>query len=177
MVFEEKTISSKIVYEGPIFKIRKHIVETRAGESQRDIIEHNGGAVMLAITNEGKVLLEKQYRKALEETIYELPAGKAEPGEDPLVTATRELAEETGYTAGSIKHLTTYHPTCGYSSEKLHIFICRDLTPGETNWDPTECIELSEHDPDEVLDMIMRGEITDSKTLIGMLYARAAGEI
>ena len=178
MTFEEKTISSKLIYEGPVFKVRQHVVEAYGGrQAQRDVVEHVGGAIMVAITDDGKVLMEKQFRKPLEKDLLELPAGKADPGEDPELTASRELAEETGYTAGSIKHLVSYYPTCGYSSELLHIYICRNLKAGDTNWDPTECIELHEYDADELIDMIMRGEIRDSKTIIGLLFARQAGEI
>ena len=177
MVFEEKTISSKLVYEGPVFKVRHHIVESVGGEAVRDIVEHNGGAIMVAVTDEGKILMERQYRKALESAFLELPAGKTDTGEDPVVTATREFTEETGYTAGSVKHLISFYPTCGYSSEHLHVFLCRDLAPGETHWDDTECIELLEYDADELVNMIMSGEIEDSKTIIGVLYARMAGEI
>ncbi len=177
MIFEEKTISSELVYEGPVFKVRKHKVTTAGGESVRDIVEHGGGGIIIAVTDEGKILMERQYRKALEQSFLELPAGKTDPGEDPEVTAARELAEETGYRAGSIKHLVSFYPTCGYSNEHLHIYICRDLTLGETNWDDTECIELLEYDADELVNMIMRGEIEDSKTIIGILFARQAGEI
>ena len=177
MAFEEKTISSKIVYEGPVFKVRKHVVESVAGESIRDVVEHVGGGIIVAVTDEGKILMEKQYRKALEQVLLELPAGKADPNEDPELTAVRELAEETGYKAGSVKHLVSYYPTCGYSTELLHIYICRDLVPGETHLDPTECIDVVEFDADELVDMIMRGEIRDSKTIIGVLFARQAGEI
>ena len=177
MAFEEKTKSSKIIYEGPVFKIRQHVVETVAGESIRDVVEHVGGGIIVAVTDEGKILMEKQYRKALEQVLLELPAGKADPNEDPELTAVRELAEETGYKAGSVKHLVSYYPTCGYSNELLHIYICRDLVPGETHLDPTECIDVVEFDADELVDMIMRGEIRDSKTIIGVLFARQAGEI
>ena len=177
MIFEEKTIDSKIVYEGPVFKVRHHVVESVGGEAVRDIVEHSGGSIMVAVTDEGKILMERQYRKALEKGFLELPAGKADPGEDPVVTATREFTEETGYTAGTVKHLISFYPTCGYSNEYLHVFLCRDLTPGETHWDDTECIELLEYDAGELVDMIMSGEIEDSKTIIGVLYARMAGEI
>ena len=177
MIFEEKTIKSKVVYEGPVFRIRKHIVETPAGESVRDIVEHTGGGIMVAVTDEGKIVMERQYRKALEAPMLELPAGKADPGEDPFVTATRELQEETGYIAGKVKHLLTFYPTCGYSNELLHIYICRELTAGETHWDPTECIEIIEYDADELIGMVMRNEIKDAKTIIGLLYARQTGEI
>ena len=177
MVFEEKTKSSEIVYEGPVFRVRKHVVETRGGDSIRDIVEHSGGSILVAITDEGKILMVRQYRKALEKPLLELPAGKLDPGEDPEVTAVRELQEETGYTASSVKFMLTFYPTCGYSSETLHIYICRGLTPGETSWDDTECMDILEYDADELLDMIMKNEIRDAKTIIGLLYARQAGEI
>ena len=177
MIFEEKTIDSKIVYEGPVFDIRKHRVQTVNGEEIRDIVEHIGGSLLVAITDKGKVLMERQYRKAFECPLLELPAGRTDPGEKPEVTAARELREETGYSAGSIKHMLTFYPTCGYSNETLHIYICRDLTKGETEWDDSECIELLEFDPDELIDMIMRNEIKDAKTIIGLLFARQAGEI
>lgn len=177
MTFEEKTISSKLVYEGPVFKVRQHLVKTVGGESLRDIVEHSGGAIVVAVTNEGKIVMEKQYRKALESDFLELPAGKADPNEDPEVTAVREFSEETGYTAGEVKHLISFYPTCGYSNEFLHIFLCKDLTAGEKQWDKDECIELIEMYPDEIIEKIKTGEIMDSKTIIGILYARMLKEI
>ena len=177
MIFEEKTISSEVVYEGPVFRVRKHKVETVGGESVRDIVEHSGGSIMVAVTDEGKVLMVRQYRKAFEKALLELPAGKRDPGEVPEVTAARELSEETGYTASSVKPLVSFYPTCGYSNEDLYIYICRGLTPGKTHWDDTECLDVLEYDVDELMDMIMRNEIKDSKTIIGLLYARQAGEL
>lgn len=177
MSYEEKSIKSEIVYEGPVFRVRKHVVDTVGGQSVRDIVEHSGGAIMLAINSEGQILIEKQYRKALEHDFVELPAGKADPGEAPVITATRELAEETGYTARDVRHLVSFYPTCGYSNEHLHIFICKDLIKGEKHLDRDECIDLEWIDADELLAMIMRGEIEDSKTIIGILFARQAGEI
>jgi ADP-ribose pyrophosphatase len=177
MAFEEKTISSELVFDGAVFKVRRHKVETVAGESIRDIVEHNGGSILVAVTDEGKILMEKQYRKAFECEMLELPAGKKDPGEDNYVTAVRELEEETGYKAGSVKLLLTYIPTCGYSSEQLYIYLCRDLVRGERHLDPTECIDVYEYDADDLVDMIMKNEILDSKTIIGILFARMAGEI
>lgn len=177
MTFEEKTISSSVVYEGPVFRVRKHKVESVAGEAVRDVVEHVGGSVILAVTDEGRIPVVRQFRKPQEKVLLELPAGKADPGEEAEVTALRELQEETGYSAGSVKHLLSYYPTCGYSSEYLHIFICRDLTKGETHWDDTECMDVLEYSADELIDMVMRNEITDSKAMIALLYARQAGEI
>ena len=113
----------------------------------------------------------------LRESLLELPAGKTDPGEDREVTAAREFREETGYIPASVKHLLTFYPTCGYSAEKLDIFICRDLTPGETHWDDTESLDVLEFDVEELIGMIMRNEIKDAKTIIGLLYARQAGEL
>ena len=177
MAFIEDTIESKIVYEGPIFKIRKHKVNSVAGESVRDVLEHSGGVVMIAVTDDGKILMEEQFRKPLDKVILELPAGKLEPGEDPKEAALRELAEETGYRAGSIEHIVTYTPTCGYSNEYLYVYVCKELTPGETNLDDTESIDVVEYTADELIEMIMNKKIIDSKTLVGILFARQAGII
>lgn len=177
MAFVEETISSEIVYSGPVFKVRKHKVNTINGESVRDVVEHNGGAVMIAVTDKGKIIMEKQFRKPLEKTILELPAGKIDPNEDPFNTAVRELAEETGYRAETVKHLTSYTPTCGYSNEVLHVYLMKGLTPGETNLDPTECVDVLEYDVEELLEMIKNKEITDGKTILGILLARQLGEI
>lgn len=177
MIFEEKSISSEIAYDGPVFRVRKHLVETVGGESVRDVVEHTGGAIMVAVTDEGKVVIERQYRKALESPFLELPAGKADPNEEPVVTAERELREETGYIPGEVRHLISFYPTCGYSNEYLHIYICKDLTLGNKEWDDDECIELMELYPDEIIEMIKKGEIQDAKTIIGILYARMMNEI
>ena len=177
MAYIEKTISSELVYEGPVFKVRKHRVDTINGESIRDVVEHSGGAVMIAVKDDGKILMEKQFRKPLEKVIFELPAGKIDPNEDPLNTATRELIEETGYRAATVKHLTSYTPTCGYSNEVLHVYLMKDLTPGETDLDPTECVDVLEYDADELIEMIKNKEITDGKTILGILLARQLGEI
>lgn len=177
MAYEEKTISSSIVYEGPVFRVRKHIVDSAGGQSVRDIVEHTGGAIMVALSGDGKILMERQFRKALEREILELPAGKADPGEEPIVTATRELSEETGYIPRDVKHLVSYYPTCGYSNEHLHIYICKDLVKGEQHLDSDESIDLEWIDTEKCIDLIMEGEIEDSKTIIGILFARQAGEI
>jgi len=178
MAFVEETIDSEIVYDGPVFKVRKHHVHAvNGGVSTRDVVEHNGGSVMLAVKDDGKILMVRQFRKALERVMLELPAGKRDPGEDPLETARRELKEETGYTAGTVEYMTTMTPSCGYTSEILNIYLCRDLVPGETHFDETEDLDLYEYTADELVNMIMENKIQDAKTVIGILYARTAGMI
>lgn len=178
MASNERTIRSEIVYEGKIFNIRQHLVELEDGkQSTRDVLEHNGASVIIAIKDNGNILLVKQYRKALERFMYELPAGRIDPGETPQDAAARELREETGYTASSIEHLLDYIPACGYSSEKLHIYVCRGLIPGETDFDETEDLDTLEYSAEELMEMILNGRIEDGKTMAGLLYARQAGVI
>ena len=178
MAFEEKTIDSQLIYKGPVFNIRKYKVTATGNQvTYRDVVEHSGGAVIVAVKDNGNVLLVRQFRKPVERVMVELPAGKRDPGEDPETTAIRELKEETGYTAGSIRFLTAIHTSVGYSTELLYIYLCKDLTPGETNFDSTEDLDLMELSADEALEKVMIGEITDSKTVVGLLFARQAGEI
>ena len=144
----------------------------------REWIKHPGAAAVVPILPNGDIILVKQFRYPVNKVTIEIPAGKLDvEGEDPVGCAHRELSEETGYTASTVKHLISFYPTCGYSNEYLHIYLCRDLTRGEKHWDKDECIEILEYTPDELIDLIMKGEIEDSKTIIGILFARQAGEI
>lgn len=171
MTFEEKTLSSERIYEGKIINLRKDKVTVVHGTSYREIVEHNGGAVLLTVTDEGKMIMIRQYRKAAGKVMFEVPAGKIDPGEDPLVTAGRELKEETGYTAGSIKYLCRFYPSVGYSQECLYLYLCTDLTAGETAFDDNEAIDMEEWDIADLHAMVRRGEIDDAKTLIAIEYA------
>ena len=172
MTFEEKTISSKLVYEGPVFKVRQHLVKTVGGESLRDIVEHSGGAIVVAVTNEGKIVMEKQYRKPMDGVMFELPAGKLDPGEKPEAAAARELKEETGYTAKSIRYLTKCYTSCGYSTEILYAYLCTGLTAGETDLDDNEAIDAEEYQINDLVNMVMSGEINDAKTQIAILMVK-----
>ncbi len=171
MTFEEKTLSSERIYEGKIINLRKDKVTVVHGTSYREIVEHNGGAVLLTVTDEGKMIMIRQYRKAAGKVMFEVPAGKIDPGEDPLVTAGRELKEETGYTAGSIKYLCRFYPSVGFSEECLYLYLCTDLKAGETDFDENEAIDMEEWDIADLHAMVRRGEIDDAKTLIAIEYA------
>ena len=172
MTFEEKTIKSERIYEGKIINLRKDKVVVLHGTSEREIVEHNGGAVLAAVTPKGKLVMVRQYRKPAGRVMLEVPAGKIDPGEKPEVTAARELKEETGYTAGKVEYLMDFYPSVGYSEEVLYLYLCTELTPGETNFDENEAIDIEEYEIDELCGMVMRGEIHDAKTIIAILAVK-----
>lgn len=172
MVFEEKTISSERIYEGAILNLRKDKVHVKDNNtSYREIVEHNGGVAIAAITNEGKLVLVKQFRKAAEKVVLEVPAGKIEKGEeeDHGKTALRELKEETGYTAEKIEYLTSFYSSIGYSTEQIYLYLATGLTPGETNFDEHEAIETYEYDIEELVSMVQQGKLEDAKTIVAIL--------
>lgn len=174
MPFIETTISNEIVYDGPIFRIRKHRVNTVVGKtSVRDVLEHGGGAIMIPLLDDGRIILERQFRKAIEDVIFELPAGKRDQGETFEETAMRELKEEVGYEPRTVKFLTSIYPSVGYSSERLDIFLCSELSAVERSLDEGEDIDLMVFEVDEVIEMIKNREIKDAKTVSGILLARA----
>lgn len=178
MVFEEKTISSERIYEGRILSLRKDKVSVKDGKtSYREIVEHNGGVALAAVTPEGKMVMVRQYRKAAGKAILEVPAGKIEKGEDHRLTAERELKEETGYSAGKIEHITSFYTSIGYSTEVIYLYYASDLTPGETDFDDNEAIEVLEYDLPELKKMVFSGEIEDAKTIAAILLVESAMQI
>jgi ADP-ribose pyrophosphatase len=169
MITEEITISSERIYEGVILNLRKDQVTVKDGRtSYREIVEHNGGVTIAALTAEGKLVVVKQYRKAAEQVVLELPAGKIDKGEDHSVAAERELTEETGYTAEKMEHLTAFYSSVGYSTEIIHLYLATGLKPGETCFDENEEIEIEEYSINELLAMVRSGEIVDAKTIVGI---------
>lgn len=172
MTFEEKTISSERIYEGKIINLRRDKVTVKSGTSYREIVEHKGGAVLVAITDDKKLVMVRQYRKPAGRVVFEVPAGKIDGKEDPEVTAKRELKEETGYTASNIKYLTEFYTSVGYSEEILYLYLCTGLKPGETDFDENESLDIEEWDIDELHEMVMDGSIKDSKTIIAIQFAK-----
>ena len=172
-MIEEKTISSDRVYTGKTISLRVDTVEIpNRGYKKREIVEHNGAVGIIAITPENKVVLVKQYRKAIEKELWEIPAGKIEPGENPKESAMRELKEETGYSAQSMKLLHKFYTSAGFSNQKIYIYLAENLTPGKQNFDDDEFIETKEFSLNDVYDMIYNNYIEDAKTSIGMLLIK-----
>ncbi|HKL11930.1 MAG TPA: NUDIX hydrolase [Clostridia bacterium] len=166
----EKTIKSDKLYRGKIINLRIDTVELPNQKySKREIIEHGGGVAIIAMIDE-KIVLVRQYRKAVEKSIYELPAGKLESVESPKECAEREFTEETGYASGNMKFLFSFYSSPGFSNELIHLFIAEDISFVGANPDEDEYIETVEIPFKDVLHMIKTGEIIDAKTIIGLLY-------
>ncbi|MGM9970548.1 MAG: NUDIX hydrolase [Anaeroplasma sp.] len=166
MEMKEKKLSSDLIFEGKVVKIVKDKVMCPNGrESIREIVRHNGGAGVLCITNDNKILLIKQYRYAYDEIIYEIPAGKLEEGENPYNAAMRELEEETGNKASELIPLGSIYPTCGYSSEIIYLYLATNCEHTRQHFDDDEFIEVFYFTIDEVKKMIINGTIKDAKTI------------
>ena len=176
--FEEKTISRKDVFNGRIIDVKVDQVKLpgNLGEGQRELIFHPGGVGVLAVTPENKMIMVRQYRKAIEDIIYEVPAGKLEPGEKNDLTEAilRELEEETGYTTGrdQIELISEFFVSPGISNEKTYLFFTHDLQKVEhpRAQDPDEVLELHEVTLEEAQILIDEGQIADAKTVIAVQY-------
>lgn len=168
---EEKTIRSQTIFTGRVIQLQVDEVRLPNGKtSTREIVKHPGAVAIIAITNENKLVLVRQFRKPLEKTILELPAGKLEAGEDPKVCAWRELEEETGYKAERMEHLVSFYTSPGFADEYLHIYCAKGLTKGEIQPDQDEFVELVELTFSECLDRIASGDICDAKTVAAIYY-------
>lgn len=175
---EAKVIGSKVVYQGPLFRVTTdHIVEPSGKESTRDVVRHNGSVVILAIdsTKSKKdpwIVMERQYRHAARRFLWELPAGKLDPGEEALTGAQRELEEETGYRAKKWTPLVEYFASPGFLGESMKVFVAEGLTAGDAHPEDDEDIELRLVKLSEILKAIRKGGIMDGKTLsCVLLYA------
>ena len=167
----EITVKSEKIFEGKILNLRVDTVELKNQKyAKREIIEHKGASAIIAINDRDEIILVKQYRKAVEEFLYELPAGLINVAEEPLECALRELREETGYEAQTIKKVFEFYSSPGFSNEKIHLFMAENLNFISTKFDEDEFIEISSFSREEAKKMIDSGRITDSKTLIGLLY-------
>ncbi len=161
--------SSKQVYSCRLFQVTEDEASDQSGFTiHRSVVRHPGSAVMMAIENE-RVLLVHQYRLPAKKMMWELPAGKMDPGETVEETAKRELAEETGYSAKSWQKLVSYFPSPGFVEERMTLFVAQDLTAGTATPMDDERIEMRWFSFAEMRDMIRKNEIEDGKTITGFL--------
>ena len=168
MDFEEKTLDREYVYKGKILNLRRDdIVLPDGNKSVREIVEHGGGSAVLCV-KDGKVLLVRQYRYAYGKSLWEIPAGKINAGEDPRETAVRELEEECGIVAEDMKLIAEIYPSPGYTEEIIRLYSASGLRDGKTHFDADEYVESFWIGIDEAKRMAESGEINDAKTLIAL---------
>lgn len=173
MVLEEKTISSDRVYTGKVITLKVDTVEIPGqGYQKRELVEVGGAVGIVAITDDNKVVLVKQFRKPIEKPIFEIPAGKLEKNENPKECAERELKEETGYSAKNIKLIHKFFTSAGFSNEIMFVYLATGLTPGENNLDADEFLDVYEIELEEAYNMVLKNDVEDAKTSIGLLLVK-----
>jgi len=169
-----KLMKSETLFNGKVFDLKVDHIEYDSGNlGIREVAVHPGGAAVVAVKDDGKIILVKQFRHPIQQAILELPAGKLDKGEDPLVCAERELSEETGYKAGKIIKLGLISTSPGFCTEILHIYLAENLVAGNHNREEGELgMEILEFSMEEIDRMIINGEIIDAKTICGIYYAK-----
>ncbi len=161
----ETTINKNYVYNGKIINVRRDDAALYNGKPCiREVVEHNGGVCVAAITDKKELLFVRQFRYPYSEVILELPAGKLEKGEDPFEAGKRELEEETGFVAGKYYSLGKFYPTPGYCGEIIHLYAASNLQETQINPDDDEFLELERITVDKAVDMVLAGEIPDGKS-------------
>lgn len=169
----ETQVSSELVFDGYILHVRKDEITLPNGNpATREVIRHIGAVGVVPVTDDGKVIMERQFRYPLDAAIWEIPAGKLDSfDEDRLEAAKRELREETGYTADEWIDLGIYHPAAAYTDEKITLYIAKGLHKGQQDLDEDEFLDVYEIPLKELVDDIMAGKITDGKTQVALLKA------
>ena len=167
---EEETLSSRLIYEGQVVKLRVDTVKMPDGrETTREIVEYSDCVAIIAIDADDNVLLVKQFRKPVEKVLLEIPAGGIDPGEDPVTTVCRELREETGYLPRKVKRLGGFYSAPGYSSEYLYLYLATDLTSSPLHAEDTDSIRLVRVPVAQISSLITSGSICDAKSIAGLL--------
>ena len=171
--FIEKTLSSEKIFTGRVISLQVDEVELPNGKtSKRELIKHPGAVAIIALTPEKKLVLVEQYRKALEKSIVEVPAGKLEKGEEPLTSAERELEEETGYECEKMEHLISFYTAPGFCDELVHVFVAHNISKKENaaGLDEDEFVEVLELTLEEAEQLMDEGKICDAKTAYAVQY-------
>ena len=168
-----RILKSEVLHRGKVFNTKVDQIEYNSGNrAVREVAEHPGGAVVVPVTNDGKIIMVTQHRFPVDKILLELPAGKLGEGENPLYCAIRELEEETGYKSENVNELGSIYTTPGYSSEKLWIFLAQNLKAGKHNREEGEYgMEVIEFTLNEIESKIVDGEIVDGKTICGIFLA------
>lgn len=167
----EELVASRQVFQGRLLDVRCDTVRLPDGRTAtREYIVHPGAVMVVPILDDGRLVVERQHRHPLGRVLLEFPAGKRDGGETPFTCAVRELQEETGYRAREWARAGLLHNACAYSSEDIEVWFARGLEAGERGLDDGEFLDVFTASPDELLAMAGRGELTDAKTLIGLLW-------
>lgn len=168
----ETRISSQSVYHGGLLHVKEDRVKLPDGrQATREYIVHPGAVAVIPLLDNGEVVMERQFRYPLRRELYELPAGKLDPGETPLFCGQRELLEETGYVASKWRFVATIHPCIGYSDESISLYLAEGLRPGPHQRDSEEFLEIFTIPLAQALEWVRIGRITDVKTVIGLFWA------
>lgn len=166
-------LSKQTVYNGMVFDVEKQKYLLPNGQEVfRDIITHSGASAILPIDNDGKIVFVRQYRFTTDDFMLEIPAGCLDPGEDPAVCAGRELEEETGLIAGELRFILKSVSSIGISTEVIYLYIATNLSQGVQHCDPDEFVTIERYTPEEAFAMLADGCITDSKTIMALLYLK-----
>ena len=168
---QERKLSSEIKFDGKLIKVTYDIADVNGKEAWREVVHHPGASAVVAIDKDNRIIMEKQFRYALNDYLLEIPAGKLDAGEDPLVCAKRELEEETGIIASEWISLGTIATSPGFCNEVIHLYVAKGLSKGEIHWDEDEYVEVERYTFDELLQRIKEEKIKDSKSLSALLLA------
>jgi ADP-ribose pyrophosphatase len=166
-------ISTESIYKGKIFEVSQDRIREGEIEYEREIILHDGSAVIVPVFDDNTVALVKQYRHPAEKYLFEIPAGSLEKDESPEIGARRELEEEIGVSAGKLEKLSEFYVSPGFLSEKMFVFLATDLSETTQNLEEDELIEIEKFTFEQAFEMIRKNEIEDAKTMIGLILAGA----
>ena len=168
-----RVLQSESIFQGKVFGVRIDQVESPTGQTTRiDVVEHNGAVVMIPVDDDQRIWFVRQYRHPTGKVLLELPAGTLDPGEDPETCAVRECREEIGMSPSYLLPLGGAFIAPGYSTEYLHFFLARDLTPAPLTPDADEDLDVERLGWNEIMELIAEGELQDTKSLAGLFLAR-----